>query len=116
MKALTALVVATLSLHGANSTNMNGLYKISKTSHVGGVQHFNTDYADKGHEYFDVDSPLINSTYAQVYWTLMDKVSLPAHIVDRFANNKTMAITGFEIDQIFVSGDHENESVPINWA
>ena len=113
---LTTTVAASLLVSTA-SVNMNGLYKISSTStNPASSQPFNTDYASKGHEFFDVDSPIITSTYAQVYWTLMDKVPLPQHIVDRFAGNRTMAITGFEIDQIFVGGENKGESVPINWA
>merc|ERR1711871_396136 len=52
-----------------------------------------------------------NSTYGMVYWTQMDTVPLPDDIVQRFAN-KTIAITGYEMDQVL----HDGSSVPINWA
>jgi len=57
-----------------------------------------------------------------VFWTSLGNNALPAHIVARFAN-KTMAITGYEMDQVIVSpagspGLHSEQdvSVPINWA
>lgn len=44
-------------------------------------------------------SPLISTTYGQVYWTGMDAVPLPDDIVKQFAG-KVMAITGYESDQV----------------
>lgn len=45
---------------------------------------------------------------------MMDTVNLPAEIVARFAN-KTIAIIGYEVDQVYVkpTGD---VSVPIYWV
>ena len=68
-------------------------------------------------EYFDVYSPKIRSFYSQVFWADMEPVKLPQHIIDRFDHdqNKTMAIVGYEIDQVVVGAD-EDIPVPITHA
>ena len=65
-------------------------------------------------EYFDVYSPVINSKYSEVYWTMMDPVPLDQEIIDKF-KGKTLAIVGYETDQVMrtASGD---VSVPITHA
>jgi hypothetical protein len=80
------------------------------------------DFASKGHEYFDVWSPEIATTYGENYWTSMGDHPLPDAIVQRF-KGKVMAITGYEQDQVMVDpvgqpGVHPERdlSVPINWA
>ena len=143
----------------APSGNMNGDYIVSSGAGKS-APHFNSDYASKGHEYFDVWSPelatrwpsvplalgLTSSApshpclshpcplsasallacsylrYAEVWWHDMGKQALPKEIVARFAN-KTMAITGYEMDMVMVQptgqpGAHpaQDVSVPINWA
>ena len=70
---------------------------------------FNDDYASKGHEYFDVWSPEIATTYGENYWTNMGTVPLPDHIVKRFAG-KVMAITGYEVDQVTHSGPQKGST------
>ena len=74
------------------------------------------------HRYFDVWSPELATRYAEVWWHDMGKQALPKEIVARFAN-KTMAITGYEMDMVMVQptgqpGAHpaQDVSVPINWA
>ena len=62
-------------------------------------------------EYFDVFSPPITSRYGNVFWTVMEPVSLPQNIINRF-NGKPMPIVGYEMDQLFL----DNTSVPITWA
>ena len=44
-------------------------------------------------EFFDAYSPFLNTTYSEVFWTMMEETPLPADFVERFAN-KTVAITG----------------------
>ena len=60
--------------------------------------------------------------YGQVFWTDQGNNAIPADIVKRFAN-KTMAIMGYEQDQVMVTptgkpgvNPAEDVSVPINWA
>ena len=114
---VSALVIGILHAQKPGAANMNGEYLTSTSTNLDPArQTFNTDYASKGHEYFDVYSPVINSTYGMVYWTQMDDVLLPDHIIKRFAN-KTIAITGYEMDQVFHPSDTSGEvSVPINFA
>ena len=104
----------------------------------GAAKPFPTESAayEGGVEYFDVYSPLIETRYSQVYWTMMcgaahppsvlctalrwltvscgrPPVKLPADIVARF-DGKTMAITGHEADQVFKGEDGKPDvSVPI---
>ncbi|EOD05979.1 hypothetical protein EMIHUDRAFT_453585 [Emiliania huxleyi CCMP1516] len=81
----------------ALAANMNGRYSVSS-----GGRHdvpFNDDYASRGLEYFDVWSPEIATHYAEVFWTDMGTHPIPPEIVRRFAN-KTMAIVGYEMDQM----------------
>ena len=112
-------VVVHAQLPGAPG-NMNGAYRVAS----GAKQNvpFNTDYASKGSEYFDVWAPEIATLYAQNFWTDQHNNALPAAIVARFAG-KTIAITGYEQDQVMVTptgqpGAHPEKdvSVPINWA
>jgi hypothetical protein len=76
----------------------------------------------KGHEYFDVWSPEIATTYGQNFWTSMGDHPLPDHIIKRF-DGKVIAITGYEQDQVLVDpvghpgvNPDRDVSVPINWA
>ena len=81
----------------ALAANMNDRYSVSS-----GGRHdvpFNDDYASRGLEYFDVWSPEIATHYAEVFWTDMGTHPIPPEIVRRFAN-KTMAIVGYEMDQV----------------
>ena len=99
---------------------MNGKYSVASGDRQDVA--FNDDYASKGHEYFDVWGPEIATHYAEVFWTDQGYNPLPEHIVKRFAN-KTMAITGYEMDQVMVRpvghpgvNASADVSVPINWA
>jgi len=83
---------------------------------------FNSDFASKGHEYFDVWAPEIATHYGEVFWTDQGNLPIPDAIVKRFAG-KTMAITGYEQDQVMVIptgqpgvNPDKDVSVPINWA
>mmetsp|Transcript_56578 Transcript_56578/g.137387 ORF Transcript_56578/g.137387 Transcript_56578/m.137387 type:complete len:937 (+) Transcript_56578:126-2936(+) len=113
MMAAVLVVVEGKNMIDGNYDIANGLQSQS---------HYSTKYDA---EYFDVYSPKIKSLYSQVYWADMEPVKLPQHIIDRFDHdqNKTMAIVGYEIDQVVVgggaaaaSGDEEDVPVPITHA
>ena len=80
--------------------NMNGAYPVAS----GADQDvpFNTDYASKGHRYFDVWAPEIATHYGQVFWTDQGTTPLPPDIVKRF-DGKVIAIQGYEQDQVMVT-------------
>ena len=44
-------------------------------------------------------SPVISTQYSEVFWTMMDPVPLPQHVVDSF-KGKIMAVVGYETDQV----------------
>eukprot|EP00729_Bicosta_minor_P020806 gene20806-29954_t len=97
-------------------SNMNGGYSIANPNAAEGnwSGEYSNLYPDI--EYFDVYSPLISTVYGQVYWTVMDAVALPDDIVKRF-DNKTMAILGYESDQVMKSeGGAPDVHVPITAA
>ena len=102
----------------APSTNMNGKYVLSDPMTGKYIEKPFTEFNSypRPTEYFDVYSPEISTLYSQVYWTRMNKVDLPANIVKKF-DEKTMAVVGFEIDQVF-KGENgaADTSVPINVA
>lgn len=89
---------------------MNGLhYRIANSDS------FNADYSND-REFFDVYSRPIRSLYSQVHWTGHGDIPLPADVVQRFANGKAMAVTGYEVDQVMQNSVGEEVSVPITWA
>jgi hypothetical protein len=103
---------ATSVLAGLAGENMNGAYTVANG------RGFATNYAGYGNgsvEFFDVYSPPIRSRYSQVIWTMLDAVPLPEELVKRF-DGKTMAITGYESDQVIVEEGKPDVSVPITWA
>ena len=100
--------------------NMNGAYPVAS----GDDQDvpYNTDYASKGHKYFDVWAPEIATLYGQVFWTDQGQNALPADIVEKF-KGKVIAITGYEQDQVMVTptgspgkNPEQDGSLPINLA
>ena len=101
----------------AAAKNLNGNdYVVTVTDKQ--TSEYNSDYASKGHEFFDVYSPPITTQYGQVYWTMQEPVELPASIVARFSNS-TIAITGYEVDQVIkgnASDGSDDVSVPITHA
>eukprot|EP00730_Choanoeca_flexa_P014858 TRINITY_DN6649_c0_g2_i2.p1 TRINITY_DN6649_c0_g2~~TRINITY_DN6649_c0_g2_i2.p1 ORF type:complete len:719 (+),score=185.41 TRINITY_DN6649_c0_g2_i2:78-2234(+) len=101
----------TLAVFGAMALaeNMNGEYTIANPNPNAKTQ-FSTVYTD---EYVDVYSPPITTRYSEVFWTMMDAVPLPKELVERF-NDKVMAITGFEQDQVFKTANGD-VGVPITW-
>jgi len=100
---------------GMQLENMNGDYKISNPNPHAGAQ-FDSHYSKFSDvEYFDVYSPPIRSRYGDVYWRMMSPVHLDQQLVDRF-NGKTMAVVGYEVDQVVVSEGQPDKSVPITHA
>merc|ERR1712194_664010 len=69
---------------------------------------------DYTQEYFDLYSWPIKTRYSEVYWIMQDAIPLPANITSRF-KNKTMAIVGYEVDQVR-EGPKGEESVPLTAA
>ena len=100
----------------SSSPNMNGEYTLNPTpKQVLGK--FPTNYADYPGppvEYFDVYSPPITSTYAEIFWKTLDTVPLPPAIVKRFAG-RPMAVVGLEWDQVRRTSNGD-VSVPMNVA
>ena len=111
-------------------TNMNGLYTISNPN-TAATNEFNSDYNSFSDvEYFEVGSwyfplmsprctqvysPPISTKYSEVYWTMMDPVPMDKDLVARF-QGKTMAIVGYETDQVIVTEGQPDVSVPITHA
>ena len=85
---------------------------------VRGGPQFDTDFGTKNAEYFDVYAGPISTRYGEVFWQGLPAVPLPDAIVKRFAN-KTIAIVGYEMDQVIKAGANNNNtediSVPINY-
>jgi len=96
------------------TNNMNGDYLLSNAN-TDSPQKWDSSYAKfENVEYFDAYSPVINSKYSEVYWTMMDPVPLEQAVIDKF-KGKTLAIVGYETDQVMrtPTGD---VSVPITHA
>jgi hypothetical protein len=97
-----------------SAKNMNGepgQYKIANGDESQNSQ-FQTDYTA---EYFEVYSGTIQTRYSEVFWTGMPLVPLPDDIVERFSN-KTMAVVGYEVDQVKVDKEGNEVPVPITHA
>ena len=110
---------------------MNGLYTISNPN-SDATNEFNSDYNSFSDvEYFEVSStaqgdltppqytqvysPPISTKYSEVFWTMMDPVPMDKDLVARF-QGKTMAIVGYETDQVIVTEGRPDVSVPITHA
>ncbi|CAB9523806.1 Stress up-regulated Nod 19 [Seminavis robusta] len=108
------LLLSFLPVQLASAKNMNnGVYHIANPAATkDGSPGYSTEYQT---EYFEVYSAVISTYYSQVYWALLDPVKLPEHILKRFAN-KTMAIVGYEVDQVQVQPDGTEIPVPITHA
>lgn len=107
---IAVLLHCSAVVQGKNMNGQPGQYKIANPNTLSSKD-FSTDYDV---EYFDVYSPPIKTRYSEVFWTMMDKVSLPQNIIERF-KNKTMAIRGYEVDQVMKTSQGD-VSVPITWA
>lgn len=105
---------AVSTVKSAAGGNLNGLYTIANPNPAAPLQ-FSTDYSTKGAEFFDVYSPPIRTRYGEVFWTMMDPVPLPDDVRERFAG-KTMAVIGYEANQVRKTENGDEEAVPITWA
>jgi len=92
---------------------MNGEYLIANPNRQAPTP-YSTDYGAKNAEYVDLYTPPIRTVYGEVFWTMMDPIPLPKDLVARFAN-KTMAVVGYEVDQVYRTPEGD-QSVPIIWA
>ena len=109
-------MISTFLTYLSLSTNMNGnVYGISNPDVGSGVFKAEFNMINASSEYFDVYSHPITSKYGEVYWTMMEPVNLPETIVQR-VNDKTIAIVGYEVDQVFLNADGSESPVPITWA
>lgn len=72
---------------------------------------FSTEYTA---EYFDLYSKPLRTRYSEVYWASQGELPLPEELVERF-QNKTMAIVGYEADQVYQTAEGE-VPVPITAA
>ena len=98
----------------AQGPNMNGDFVLSTTP--GGKEGlFPKTYTDfpGGVEAYDVLSPPITTLYSQVWWAPLAPVSFPEEMIAKYTN-KTVAIVGWEIDQVRVLPDGTEHSVPIS--
>lgn len=117
---LRELTIALFLATGSHAANMNGDYVVASGGKF--AVPFNSDYASKGNEYFDVWAPEMATHYGEVFWADQGNQPIPKEIIDRFAG-KVMAITGYEQDQVMVTptgqpgvNPDKDVSVPINWA
>ncbi|CAB9526280.1 expressed unknown protein [Seminavis robusta] len=112
--ASTCCILLSFLLVTASAKNMNGVsgqYKIANglsSSSSSAQQQYSTDYTA---EYFEVYSAVIKTRYSEVFWASMPPVPLPHHVVERF-RNKTMAVVGYEVDQVH----RDDTPVPITHA
>ena len=94
--------------------NMNGQYVLSSTPN-GKPGLFPSNFKDYpgGVEYFDWVSKPMTTRYSQVWWKPLTPTPLPKEMVEKYANS-SVAIVGWEIDQIFYDADGKEHSLPIN--
>ena len=108
----TITVVFLAHANAINGKTMNdGIYAISNSNQNSAT--FNTTFFGK--EFFEIYSPPIRTSYAQVLWRMMEVVPLPQRIIDRF-ENKVMAVVGYEVDQVRTNPDGVDVPVPITHA
>ena len=63
--------------------------------------------------YFEVETTSLNTTYGEVFWTMLPLVDLPKDIVDAY-QDKYMIVTGFEVDVRRINeSTGKEESVPV---
>lgn len=116
MRALVLLALATPRPAAAGGEpNMNGEYRVMHGDSMVRMPPF-SEQLGGANDFFDVYSPEIKTLYGQVYWTMMEGTPLPPEIVARF-QNKTMAVVGYECNQVGRDPDTGEEyAIPINAA
>jgi hypothetical protein len=117
MRAMRTVAVAALTAAAAAAPtatpNMNGEYMVMQGEKMVAMPPFSAQ--DPKNEHFDVYSPEIKTLYGQVFWTMMEGTPLPPEIVSRF-RNKTMAVVGYECNQVGRMADGTEYEIPINAA
>jgi len=104
---------------------------------ISNAPEFDTEWVlkDPTVRFFDAYSKPIKSLYSQVHWTNHGQIPLPPHVTTRYddtttntarvdadaddekINTDTMALVGYEVDQVMVdAASGEEVSVPITWA
>jgi hypothetical protein len=85
---------------------------------------FNTNFssypalgrADNKVKYVEVYSAeAIETLYSQVWWTMSSLSPFPDDFVKEYSN-KTMAIVGYEFDQVIRNPDGTETPVPVTWS
>ena len=110
--------LAAASAAGALPDNMNGEYVYSKTPGASNAlpKRFRDYPSPPGAalESFDVYTPPMTTLYSQVWWQALDPAPFPEEVIKRY-NGTSMAIVGWEIDQVRRNAKTgEDESVPIS--
>ena len=116
------LLMSTPLVGGADVENMNpgGEYLIMDMQNGNFTTKYDTSFKAKNAEYFDVYAGPISTRYGEVFWRGLPVAPVPDIIKQRFAG-KTIAVVGYEQDQVMVTGKpgenpEKDKSVPIYWA
>eukprot|EP00040_Diaphanoeca_grandis_P022873 m.123597 g.123597 ORF g.123597 m.123597 type:complete len:807 (-) comp29000_c0_seq2:129-2549(-) len=109
------------------SENMNGIYYIqpgnSTDSSEKPATSFNTNFSsypalgrpDNVVKYVDAYSEEISTLYSQVWWTMGPIYNFSSEFRKEF-DDKTMAIVGYEFDQVIQNADGTESPVPVTWS
>ena len=104
---MNTIFIASLTVASATNMNLGGVpYSISNGAPASkGKKTYSTSFEENAGapvEHFDVYGE-VRTKYSQVYWTRNTPINLPKSLIERF-KGKTMAITGYEIDQVTHTG------------
>ena len=104
---MNTIFIASLTVASATNMNLGGVpYSISNGAPASkGKKTYSTSFEENAGapvEHFDVYGE-VRTKYSQVYWTRNTPINLPKSLIERF-KGKTMAITGYEIDQVIHTG------------
>jgi hypothetical protein len=64
---------------------------------------------------FDILSPVVTTRYSQVWWAALEAVKIPEDVVKQF-DGRTMAIVGFELDQVYKAENGSYLSLPMTFS
>jgi hypothetical protein len=64
---------------------------------------------------FDILSPVVTTRYSQVWWAALEAVKMPEDVVKQF-DGRTMAIVGFELDQVYKAKNGSYLSLPMTFS
>lgn len=81
---------------------------------VANAPNYDTTRMARTAESFDVYSKPIRTLYSHVHWISHGAMKLPPSIIERFADGRVLALTGYEVDQVqTLDDDGTDVSVPI---